>query len=339
MARNAIINTLGQAAAGGMQTLIQQQMAELAFQQQVRQLMLQREMAKQMDVEQGRVLSNAFMGQAGLLGQSLTPDMTPEEAAPIKKQISQYQMLGQVSAGGLTSFKTLTEGLKDVKDVFGEKKEKQKSFGNDREAIAQEFYGVSFGELESKQQADVNRTFQQRQKEAKNPELAIRTIDAYDKDPNIRAFRELKDSMNQMFGVLKGGMDRGDFAFADQAAVVMFNKVIDPTSVVREGEFSRTTKFMRWTERLKSYAERVTRGGNLTDKERQELVDTSYDMLKSAHQVSVKRLKTFSQRGKQYGLSEADFDPVGEIAVPTKPTLPKPMNAEEFYKKQKGLSE
>ncbi len=284
----------------------QQKLQELALQNYIRQQTVQQQMQKQQEQLFAEQLSPALTNYANMLTQA----GRQEEAQNV------IAGLEALRAGGI-------QGLQ-VQQQFKpkEKQTKQKTFGADREALSHEFYGVDFGDLEKGEQAKVNQELQTIKKEQRFPELGLRVLDAYDREPNVRSFRELKDSVNQMSEVLKGGIERGDYSFADQAAIVMFNKVIDPTSVVREGEFSRTTTFIKWTERLKAMVEKIQAGGNLTDKERQELINTSYDMLKSAHKVTSGRTKTFIERGKRFGLTSEDFDPVGEISVPEKPILP-----------------
>lgn len=205
-----------------------------------------------------------------------------------------------------------------------EKKPKEKQLGIEYERISEYLFNDSYQNLNKSDQALVNKRVEEEriQKKLQDPTLALRLLDSYDREPNVRSFRELKDSYNQMGQVMIGGVKRGDFAFADQAAIVMFNKIIDPTSVVREGEFARTGEFIKFTERLKALVQKVQKGGSLTNKERQELLDTAHDLVISAHKVSKKRTETYIERGKRFNLIAEDFDPVGEISIPEKVNIP-----------------
>lgn len=298
-----------------LENIAQQNIAQ-AQQQQVAQLALQNFIAKQQfqqqqEREQEQQFINqmvpALIGYAGLLNQS----GKAEEAQNVLSSILSLQ------TGGI-------KGLQLKKSLEPQpKKIKEKRARAELEDLTEELFpGSTFAELEKEEKAQVSKELATRKKESRFPELGLRILDAYDREPNVRSFRELKDSINQMAEVLKGGIERKDFAFADQAAIVMFNKIIDPTSVVREGEFSRTTQFSRWTERLRAMAEKVKIGGQLTNKERQELLDTSYDMLTAAYKVTSSRTQTFIKRGQKFGLNPEDFDPVGEISLPEKPVLP-----------------
>ena len=300
----------------------QNQANQLAFQNFVNQKMFEQQFAQQQEQELVNQMLPALTGYADLLNQSGNTDEAQNVLSGIKA----------LQAGGF-------KGL-EVKQKLEpkEKKTKERKASQALEDKTSELFpGFSFDELEQKEKTEVSQEVEKIKKEARFPELGLRVVDSYDRDPNVRSFRELKDSVNQMAGVLQGGIERGDFAFADQAAIVMFNKVIDPTSVVREGEFARTTTFMNWTNRLKAMVEKINAGGSLTDKERQELVDTSHDMLSAAHKTTSKRTQTFIKRGAKFGLTPDDFDPASEISVPAKPILPikKTLTPEQARKARK----
>jgi len=62
----------------------------------------------------------------------------------------------------------------------------------------------------------------------------------------------------------------------DQVLGVVFQKMLDPTSVVRESEFARTTMGQAVIERAQSWFEQLRKGGiGVTDKLRQDLVDAA----------------------------------------------------------------
>jgi len=80
----------------------------------------------------------------------------------------------------------------------------------------------------------------------------------------------------------------------DQALIMVFNKMLDPGSVVRESEFARTPEAQALIEQMKGYLPKIKSGGTgLTDKERQEIVNTSNLLWQAA--------------GKQYETVLADY--------------------------------
>lgn len=63
---------------------------------------------------------------------------------------------------------------------------------------------------------------------------------------------------------------------ADQALIISFNKMLDPTSVVREGEFARSTQGQSYLQQLQAKVDQAMRGGaGLSPETRQALVNTT----------------------------------------------------------------
>jgi hypothetical protein len=53
----------------------------------------------------------------------------------------------------------------------------------------------------------------------------------------------------------------GSPSAADQALIISFNKMLDPTSVVREGEFARSTQGQSYLQQLQAKVDQAMRGG------------------------------------------------------------------------------
>lgn len=93
--------------------------------------------------------------------------------------------------------------------------------------------------------------------------------------PIFKDFQVLKGSSRKIDVALKDALRskglRGK-AIADQALIVMFNKIIDPNSVVRESEFARTPQGLSAINRIKGFAEKVAQGSvGITDQERNDI--------------------------------------------------------------------
>lgn len=68
----------------------------------------------------------------------------------------------------------------------------------------------------------------------------------------------------------------GSPSAADQALIISFNKMLDPTSVVREGEFARSVEGQSTIQAMQAKIERMQRGGaGLTANARNEIVELS----------------------------------------------------------------
>lgn len=89
---------------------------------------------------------------------------------------------------------------------------------------------------------------------------------------------QVQNSFNQInsaYGeALSATDDKTTKAAADQALVISFNKMLDPGSVVREGEFARSTEGQSLINQWKGKVEKLEQGGvGLTDSDRASIVN------------------------------------------------------------------
>ena len=70
--------------------------------------------------------------------------------------------------------------------------------------------------------------------------------------------------LSRQVALMKTGLDaarRGDLAQGAQAVLVTFQKILDPTSVVRESEYMRSAAGLNLLSRIQGAAEQLTKGG------------------------------------------------------------------------------
>ena len=75
-----------------------------------------------------------------------------------------------------------------------------------------------------------------------------------------KPIRDLREQVSRM----EAGMEaarRNDLAAGSQAVLVVFQKILDPTSVVRESEYARSGAGQSLINRIRGAAERLARGG------------------------------------------------------------------------------
>jgi CHAP domain. len=96
----------------------------------------------------------------------------------------------------------------------------------------------------------------------------------------VKDFNDVKSSYNRVKSaydeaLAKGSDDKSKSA-ADQVLITSFNKLIDPGSTVREGEYARSTAGQSLLAQLKGKAEAALSGGSgLTDADRKSMVDAT----------------------------------------------------------------
>ena len=89
--------------------------------------------------------------------------------------------------------------------------------------------------------------------------------------------------MRRQLGLMETGLRRfreGDKNGGSQAVLVTFQKILDPTSVVRESEYARSAAGISMLARMEGYMDRLKAGGaGVPDAELSEMVETARQML------------------------------------------------------------
>jgi hypothetical protein len=99
------------------------------------------------------------------------------------------------------------------------------------------------------------------------------------------------------------------------AIILQFNRTVDPDSVVREGEFDRSTKGQSWFNRLRGLATRMKFGGvGLTHREIEEYYQLSKDILsRAAERYRSALLPAFAAQAQKAGIALNEFMRQGDI--------------------------
>ena len=129
--------------------------------------------------------------------------------------------------------------------------------------------------------------------------------------PAIKNANEIKrqfDNVTNTYTAYKQGKLRANAA--DQAMVTTLNKMLDPTSVVRESEFARTAAGQSLFARIQGYADKMTKGGGgLTDAEREDLYNAMNEMYKANQTEAQEYIKSYTDLANRYGINPADIMP------------------------------
>lgn len=90
---------------------------------------------------------------------------------------------------------------------------------------------------------------------------------------------------------------------ADQALAVMFQKMLDPDSVVRESEYARTPEGVGVLQRISSYVEKWQKGGlAISDADRAALYDIAKKLLVVEKQTMNELIERYTMIAKDYGI-------------------------------------
>lgn len=102
-------------------------------------------------------------------------------------------------------------------------------------------------------------------------------------DKTIASFGTIKSSYNALQNVVAWWVNRKNKASVDQALIMLFNKVLDPNSVVKEGEYARSTEWQAFLDWLAAKYNKFVYGGQGIDANtRNEMIAVVWDLYKAA---------------------------------------------------------
>lgn len=124
--------------------------------------------------------------------------------------------------------------------------------------------------------------------------------------PTVKEAVTVQQSYTAINSALQEAMNAtqrgGSPAAADQALIISFNKMLDPTSVVREGEFARSTQGQAYLDQIQAKIDSAIRGGaGLTDQMRQEIVSTTNVLYADYVRTHNDQAYTYRQNAKRQG--------------------------------------
>lgn len=130
-----------------------------------------------------------------------------------------------------------------------------------------------------------------------------------DFDTNTKDYNTVKDKVTQMqaiYDYYKGNPQQSR-TFIDQAIITLYNKILDPSSVVREAEYQRTPEDVAALNRIYGYMDKINRGGSgISDDDIKNAVEAAQHILIGATERYTYEQKRAKQRAKVAGVPE-DF--------------------------------
>lgn len=94
----------------------------------------------------------------------------------------------------------------------------------------------------------------------------------------------------------------------DAALIITYMKLLDPGSVVREGEFQMASKLGPKTEAVQAFYNQMTGQGKLSDTARNDLIDAVNRLGKGRLESAKTQLEGLRGTGKALGLNDKDLD-------------------------------
>ncbi len=138
-------------------------------------------------------------------------------------------------------------------------------------------------------------------------QIAVTQAKEFRADPRIQNLQIVERSERGMQAALRQSTSPNvkSRIASDQTLGVLFQKMLDPTSVVRESEFARTPEGAALTNRLVGAAEQLVKGGlKLTNEDRNALVAMAVKLLNETKITANRAFSEFETRADEIGLNK-----------------------------------
>lgn len=109
------------------------------------------------------------------------------------------------------------------------------------------------------------------------------------------------------YNAIVSSKDKKNRSLQTQAIITSFNKILDPTSVVRESEYDRTSAGQSLLQRLEGKVNNIAQGGaGVTDATLKEASDIAKEYLKNSQASVLAENQRAVAMANQFGLN-SDF--------------------------------
>jgi len=130
-------------------------------------------------------------------------------------------------------------------------------------------------------------------------------------NPYIKRFQEMNSAATGIDSILSDTLSRADNQsknVGDQALITLYNKILDPLSVVRESEYARTPEGQSLLNRIGGYVQKVQAGGSgLTDADRVEIARAAKVLINNAGELFNTKLGDYENLATGYGVPDTQL--------------------------------
>ena len=171
-----------------------------------------------------------------------------------------------------------------------------------------------------KRKADIASLREGGTRERADRQFAVTLRKEFNALPEVEEYNQTMPKIKSMQAAFESSKTTKNFVAVDQALITLYNKLTDPTSVVRESEYARTAENIPLINQIRGKAEKVLKGGaGLTGEERKALMDMAMLMQKGYEEIRARRLNEYRGYGVQGGLTpEFLSDATGSMTAPKK---------------------
>ena len=124
----------------------------------------------------------------------------------------------------------------------------------------------------------------------------------------IKNFQAMNSAASGIDSILEDTLSRPDLKsknVGDQALITLYNKILDPMSVVRESEYARTPEGQALMNRIAGFIQKVQAGGSgLTDSDRVEIARAAKVLINNSGELYNSKISDYEGLANSYGIED-----------------------------------
>lgn len=147
-----------------------------------------------------------------------------------------------------------------------------------------------------------------------DPKFILRLREQFQNDKTIKNGEEIINSWDKMNGVwnsyadtlAKGQGSENTRLGVHQALIILFNKMLDPGSVVKTDEYNRTPEGQAAINKVEGYMSKFKEGGSgLTDADLQGILSVAKDLMKAGQHNYQNKINFYESEANKSGISDS----------------------------------
>jgi hypothetical protein len=138
----------------------------------------------------------------------------------------------------------------------------------------------------------------------KTPKMEMDMRKEFTSLPEVKTHVEISSQIQRLEKAMESNAKGGSKVAVDQALITILNKMLDPSSVVRESEYARTPGDLAFLNRMRGKIEKLKKGGaGLTDEDRSAIAEMARNFASVSQSMYDEQANYYGGLAGRYGYS------------------------------------
>lgn len=149
---------------------------------------------------------------------------------------------------------------------------------------------------------------------AKTPKMEMDMRKEFTSLPEVKGHVEISSQLQRLEKAMEENKRGGSKVAVDQALITILNKMLDPSSVVRESEYARTPGDLAFLNRMRGKIEKLKTGGaGLADEDRAAIADMARNFAAVSQSMYEEQANYYGGLAERYGYNPENVVRLGGV--------------------------